>query len=389
MFMKFTTQSIELQKALSKVMPAVPSKPPFEVLEFMHLELVDNLLTITTSDLELNIRSNLYVTDGENGAILVPAKKFHDIVNVLNATKDVTFECDTDEHIVKLVCGKSKYQIGGMDAEDYIELPSLFSMDIPTEDEASNNVIHFKREVANRLANKTSFAVSQDEHRPNMGGVFFQFRENYVNAVSTDSFRLVRATEFADDKPFPNELDILVPVRAIDLLRKVDTDIVMLYSEHENYKQLRIDIDNTIVVTRLINERFPKYEAIIPTATSCQLSFDVNDMMSAIKEISPVITQYNKKCTLDFKDGVLKVMASDDGSGGEAVSEIAAELLDAEEFKISFNINYLKDMIGNVPPDAEDNIVQMFFVNADKAALVKPKSNKESLIMILMPIRMN
>jgi len=387
--MKFTTQLSNFQKLLQKVLPAVAQKAHFDALEHISLSLVDNDLTAVASDTEISIKSKTTVYGEGNGEILVPAKKINEIVKVLDSTKDMHFECN-DDFVIKITSGKGKFQIKGMDPDDYIELPELFDAELPAMDAENNSTAFFKKEVIQKLASQTHFAVSKDEYRLNMSGVLFQFRKSYTNAVATDSFRLVRSTTFANENEFPTEIDILVPARAVEICKKVDEDLIMLLdTEKERPSSLRMDFGETTIVTRLISESFPKYEAIIPTSSICQATFDISDLLSALKRVAPISNEQNKKCKLEFFEDKLKVITGNEDSGEEGVEEIAAELLEMETFSITFNIKYLEEILQNITPsDTVNNLVTMFFVSQDKAALIKPKAEQESLIMILMPIRM-
>ena len=391
--MKFTTQLSNFQKLLQKVLPAVPARAAFEALEYISLSLVGDELTAIASDTEITIKSKTTVAGANNGELLVPAKKINEIVKVLDATKDMHLECN-DDFVIKITSGKGKFQINGMNPEEYIELPELFDVELPSiKDKTDKNhaTAFFKKEIIQKLATQTYFAVSQDEYRLNMSGVLFQFRQTYVNAVATDSFRLVRSTTFATETEFPNDINILVPARAVEICRKVDEDLTMLLDmEQEKHSSLRMDFGDTTIVTRLINENFPKYEAIIPVSNNCQATFDISEILGAIKRVAPIANERYKKCKLDFSAEKLKVICENEDTNEEAIEEVSAELLDADEFSITFNIKYLEEVMQNVSPDdTMNNLVSMFFISSDKAALIKPKSEQESLVMILMPIRMS
>jgi DNA polymerase-3 subunit beta len=390
--MKFTTQLSNFQKLLQRVMPAVAPRATFEALEYISLSLEGNELIAIASDNEITIKSKTTVEGNGNGEILIPAKKINEIVKVLDSTKDMHFECK-DDFIIKITSGKGKFQINGMNPEEYVELPKLLATDPPSIEKKkgkNTSIAFFKREIIQKLAAQTYFAVSQDEYRLNMSGVLFQFRKSYVNVVATDSFRLVRSTAFADEHEYPNEVDILVPARAVEICKKIDENLIMsLDAEQENHSLLRMDFGDTTIVTRLINENFPKYEAIIPVSSNCQATFDVSELLNAVKRVAPIANEKQKKCKLEFFEDKLKVISENEDTSEEATEEIPAELLDADTFAATFNIKYLEEVMQNISPDdTTNNLVSMFFVSADRAALVKPKADQESLIMILMPIRM-
>ena len=388
--MKFSTQLSDFQKLIQKVLPAIPSRAAFDALEHILLTLEDGELTAVASDNEITIKSKIVVDGSQNGQVLIHARKINEIVKVLDSTKEMHFECPENEFTIKITSGKGKYQIHGMDADDYIELSELFDEKIPSPDSKSNSVAFFAKEVIQKLAEKTYFGVSQDEYRLNMSGVLIQFRESYVNAVSTDSFRLIRSTAFAGEKEFPKNIDFIVPARAVEICRKIDSDLIMMLdSETETPKYLRMDFGNTTIVSRLIDENFPKYEAIIPVSSNCQATFDVSELLSGLKRVAPVASEKNKKCRLEFSSDKLKLVTENEDAGEEATDEIAAELNNEETFNITFNIKYLEEIMQNITPnDTTNNLVIMHFISSEKAALIKPKSEQDALVMILMPIRM-
>lgn len=395
--MKFTTQLADFQKFIQKLMPAVPIRSTIVALEYISLSLKGNELTAITSDNEVTIRVKLTVSGSEDGAILVPAKRINEIVKVLDATQELHVESNNNDFMIRITSGKARFNINGLDTSEYTDLPDILYGDVPTVADENLLVAYFKKDVIQKLADKTYFAVSQDEYRLNMSGVLLQFRESYVNAVSTDSFRLVRATAFAGDQQYPNDIDILVPARVIEICRKTDADVVMTLDTNQiKHSYLRIDFGNTTIVTHLINENFPKYDAIIPVTSNCQATFDVSDLLGAVRRVAPLLlvakdaANKNKKCRLEFGEGKLKVITENEEIGEQAVEEIPAELIDETSFTITFNIKYLEEIIQNVTPnDTTNNLVTMFFITPDKAALIKPKSELETLVMILMPIRMS
>ena len=396
--MKFTTQISDLQKCLQKTIHAINVRPAFNLLELFSFKLAGDELTVIASDIEITILSKLTVQGEEDGGILVNAKTINDIVKGLPADKDLVFEASEEDYSITLTSGKYTFDLQGMDFDEFIELPELFKKDVPKEND--KNAIFFKQETIKKLAEKTFFAISKDDYRVNMSGVLFQFRDTYVNSVSTDSFRLVRYTHFAEgNQKFPEELNMLVPEKAVDVFRKIDADAILSFElpkdEKEKIKMLRIDFGNVIMVTRLIKETFPQYEKIIPVSTNYNAVFDISAFLDAIKTLNAVVNATTKQCKLEFSKDTLKVIADDSDKGRKGVSEIqcefegAGEFEGADNFEIMFNIGYLNEMISNIGSnETTNNLVGMYFITSDKAALIKPKSDTDQILEILMPARM-
>ena len=390
--MKFRTQVTDLQKCLQKVFPAISQRPAFDLLELFSFKLAGDELTIVASDIELTIQSKLIVQGEEDGGILVPAKTLIDIVKGLSADNELIFESSEEDYAIHLTSGKYTFELHGVDIDEYIELPELIKKEPPKETDA--NVILFKQEVIKKLADKTFFAISKDDYRVNMSGVLLQFRESYVNSASTDSFRLVRYTHFAEGgQKFPEDLNILIPEKAIDVFRKIDADVILSLNipkdDKEKPKSLRVDYGNVVLVTRLIKETFPNYEKIIPVTTNCNATFDVSAFIDAIKTLNSVVNIATKQCKLEFTKDTLKIIVEDSDKGRKGNSEIQCELEGADDFTIAFNITYLNEMIANIGPnETTNNLVGMYFISNDKAALIKPKSDLDQILEILMPARL-
>jgi DNA polymerase-3 subunit beta len=387
--MKFTAQISDLQKCLQKTIPAINARPAFELLELFSFELVGNELTVIASDIEITILSKLTVQGTEDGGILVSAKTINDIVKGLPADKELSFEASEDDFIITLKSGKSTFELQGIDIDEYIELSELFKNDVPKE--GDKNTIFFKQDTIKKMADKTFFAISKDDYRVNMCGVLFQFRETYVNAVSTDSFRLIRYTHFAEGgQKFPADLSLLIPEKAMDIFRKIDADAILSYdSSKEKPLMLRIDYGNVIMVTKLIKETFPKYESIIPVSSNCNATFDISAFLDALKIVNPVVNPTTKQCKLEFSKSILKIIGEDSDKGRKGTAEIQCELENADDFIIVFNIGYLNEMVSNISSnETTNNLIDMYFINSDKAALIKPKSDTDQVLEILMPTRL-
>jgi len=397
--MKFTTQINDLQKCLQKTMPAISTKPTFDLLELFSFKLAGNELTVVASDIEITILSKLIVQGEEDGGILVPAKTINDIVKGLAADKELIFEASAEDYSITLTSGKYTFELQGIDVDEFIELPELFRKNAPKE--SDKNAIFFKQEIIKKLADKTFFAVSKEDYRANMTGVLFQFRESYVNSASTDSYRLVRYTHFAEkDQIFPSELDLLIPEKAIEVFRKIDADTIFSFeppdNEKDKIKMLRIDFGNVIMVTKLIKETFPQYEKIIPVTTNCNATFDISMFLDAIKTLGAVVNSTTKQCKLEFTTDKLKIIADDVDKNRKGSSEIQCEfevtneeaINKSEVFTIAFNIGYLNEMISNISSnETTNNLINMHFMSNDKAAMIKPKSDIDQILEILMPTR--
>ena len=390
--MKFTSQVKDLQDCLQKVIPAVNSRPAFDLLELFSLELIGNDLIVIASDLELTIKARLIVQGEEDGSVLVNATTINNILKGLPTGSDIAFEVSTDDYNVVLKSGKTTFEIQGVESDEYIELPDIIKKDTPKE--GDSNTVLLKQGIIKKLADKTYFAICKQEYRANMCGMLIQFRETYLNSVSTDSFRLVRYTHFAEgEQKLPENLDLLVPEKAVEVFRKIDADAILSYEFSKDKKEkanmLRLDYGNVTLSTKLIKETFPNYEKIIPASDNCNATFDISAFIDAIKTIRPVVNQATKQCKLQFTKNTLQLVVDDTDKNRKGIAEIQCELEGEDEFLIVFNIDYLSEMISNISSnETTNNLIGMHFLEATKAALIKPKSDSDQILEILMPTRM-
>jgi DNA polymerase-3 subunit beta len=394
--MEFTVMLSDFQKVLQKVLPAIPPKSTVPVLEHIYLKLEGDKLQLIATDQNITIVSNITVISSSAGEILVPARMLNEIVKALGNAGSIKFVADSDNYDIVLHSSKGTYEMKGLDPNDYIDIPQLFEGGKPnfenTEGIASstNNSAFFTKEQIIRLSDKTIFCVSSDEYRIAMTGVLFQFRETYANAVATDSFRLSRAVVHSDKPVFPQDFDLLLPARSVDILRKVDSDVFM--TTIENFGKIthaRFDIGDTTFITRVINEKFPPYESVLPQANERILTADLNEFITSVKRVSLFSNEKSRQVKLIINDNSLKFYAEDDETGKHGEEIINCEF-NSSNFEIAFNHKYLLEAIEHIDAkDSTDNLVQMSFSEPNRPTLITPKSDKGDLLLLVMPVRVN
>lgn len=390
--MKFTVSLADFSKILNKVLPAIPRKSTLPVLEHLNFSLTGNDLQIVATDQDIIIKA-MVIVDGEiDGGVLVPARRISEIVKALDSVGAVTFEANSSNFDIKISTIAGNYDMKGLDPDEYLQLPELFESEKPDLDALSSNpdknVAFFKNHEITKLTNKTIFAVSTDEFRAAMTGVLFQFRTDYVNAVSTDSFRLVKVTIQAGDQQFPEDFDVIIPARAIDILRKVETDVIM--SSIDNYGKithLRFDVDNLVFICRVIDERFPPYETVIPQNNNLVIETSRKDFMSAIKRVAIFTSAISHQIRMEIAHSQLVMRGEDEESGSKGIETLKCDF-NGESMLMGFNYKYLEEAIANLDPstEGEDNLY-IFVSEQTKPVLVSTNRDEESVLMLLMPVR--
>ena len=208
--MKFSISLGDFQKAMQRVLPAVPPRSTLPVLEHVYCTASQSGLDLIASDQEMTIATHVPCMVEEQGTVLIPARKLHELLRSLGQEGALLIEINSNLDITFRTSGGS-FTMKGMDSADYPQQPVF-----PEGEHALLSAAD-----AMKIANRTMFAVSDDEYRPAMTGVLFQFRGNHVIGVSTDSYRLARV--IIRGQNFPDDLDVIIPSRAMDVLRKVDS----------------------------------------------------------------------------------------------------------------------------------------------------------------------
>jgi DNA polymerase-3 subunit beta len=396
--MKFKAALSEFQKILQKTLPVIPPKSTIPVLEHFHFSLKGNDLEIIATDQEITIQASIEVEGLEDGSVLVPARKISDLAKAMSPNQDVEFSIDPDNFDISFVVGKGNYSMKGLDPDNFLNIPELFDSKKPelSNEENEGTIIggedtaYFNKADMIKLANKTYFAVSVDEFRPAMTGVLFQLRGHFANAVATDSYRLVKVMVEQGKRPFPQALDIIIPSKTVEFLRKVDDDVILSTIENMNkITHVRFDIGKTVIITRIINEKFPPFETVIPNNNTLMLIADKKELLSSIKRVSLFSNQINKQIRLIANEHTLMFYAEDDETGNHGSDLINCDY-SFNRLETAFNYKFLEEAINNVDEaDTQDGLIELSFSEPNRPALIKPKSEKSELLMLLMPVRVS
>ncbi len=370
--MKFSIQSADLQKVLSIISGVIPSKSTLPILENFLFEIGESLLTMTATDLDISMSISLKVKATESGKIVVPAKRLIETVRSLPNT-EVIFSIDLGSNKITMTTQNGEYKLTGESSDNY---PTLAKFKLTDEVAVGN-------EVFRRIVNKTSFAVSSDELRPAMMGVLFQIKKNEIRAAATDGHRLVRIinTVFSDSK---FERDIVVPAKALNLaVRSFEGNecSISLSDSH-----IRFTLGDVTLMSRLIEEKYPNYESVIPVDNEKKLVVNKNELLSSVKRTALYASSTTHQVRFSLKKNSVTVSAEDIDFGSEANETLACDYT-ADPMEIGFNAAYILDVLSHIDTDE----VMMMFSTPTRAGIVKPTTQQkdESVLMLVMPVRLN
>lgn len=368
--MEFILNSKELEKLLSKVIPAVPTRTPMAVLENFLLEIDEGKLTVYSTDLEISLRTSMQTTAEEKIKIVVPAHLLYDVVKSLKETQ-IKFETETDSKL-KLTTENGTYSLGYSSPEEFPSIPEV------TADEE----IKISGKELKKAIDLTSFAISKEDMRPAMTGTLFEFTNEGINFVATDGHRLVKLTNKKIIKK--TEEQYIIPERAINILSKLlNEDEVIAKFSQTNVSFLIGDVE---FVSRLIAEKYPAYNSVIPLENENELKISKSEILATIRRMSLFSTTNSKQVKFSISENSLEVAAEDIDRGSSAKEKIKCEY-SGEPMEIGFNTAYIHDVLTHL----SDEEIVFKLHSSTKACIIEPTVQKENeqLMLLLMPVRLN
>jgi DNA polymerase III subunit beta len=370
--MKFTANTVELQRTLSKLGGVIQTKSTMPILETILVELVKDMLTLTATDMALSLTVTMSVDGMEDGKVAIPAKRFVDTIRSLPDTS-AKFNIDTGTNKIKITTEFGEYSLTGESAKDFPVVPPFRG----TEEVRLDNV------TLRKIIHKTVFAVSVDELRPAMMGVLLQAHGGELRAVSTDGHRLVKF-QYKCDPPVALQKDIVIPAKALIVLSKSLDEGECAISVGETH--IRFSFDKSFLVSRLIDETYPNYESVIPTDNTKAMTVNREEMISSIRRVALYASATTHQVRFDIGSSALHITAQDIDFGGDAKEKIKCNFSDGT-MEIGFNSTYLIDILTHL--DGEN--VTFRFSTPTRAGLISPadQSEREAVIMLVMPVRLN
>lgn len=369
--MRFNLSSSKLVNALSAVSGAVPNKATLPILETILFTSEDGQLRLTATDLEISIIEYMDADIEEGGAVAIPARR---LTETLRQLPDIPVAFEVDEKFnVKFRTDKGTYKLVGEDPDEFPEVPNL--------DEG--HLLETTKDDILKAINKTLFAVSNDDLRPAMMGVFFDIGPEESKFVATDGHRLVRYIK--QDLTSEQEISFIVPEKALSLVQKAlhgDECLLTITEDHARFKS-----GNTIVITRLINEQYPNYDSVIPRENDKTLIVNKEQMLATVKRVAIFSSSTTRQIRLQLQPDKLTIRAEDIDMSSEAKETISCDYDNEEEMEIGFNAKYLADVLGNV----DDEEVYFEFSTPNRAGIVKPSEEEENeqMLMLVMPVMLN
>lgn len=371
--MKFIVSSSALLKQLSSINGVITTNPVVPILENFLFEISDGKLTVTASDLQTSMITELDVESKEDGNIAVPARILLETLKNL-PEQPVTFTIDEETYSVEISSDNGRYKLAGENATDFPKVPAVsddFSVNMSTD-------------VLSSAINNTIFATSNDELRPAMTGVYMNLTDTNTTFVSTDGHRLIRYRRV--DVASDNGNAIIIPRKALNLLKSTlpseNTNVTVEF----NVSNAFFKFNNIKMICRLIDERFPDYENVIPADNTNKMTIDRMEFLSSLRRIAIYANKTTHQVRLKITGSELQISAEDLDFANEANERLSCEH-DGGDIEIGFNAKFLIEMLNNVDSDK----VELHLSEPNKAGLLIPteKDDNEDILMLVMPVMLN
>lgn len=366
--MKFSCEKALLQSVIATTSRAVSAKSSIPALEGLLLQASD-ILTISGYNMQTGIRAKVSADITEGGEIVLNARLFGDIIRKM-PDDVVTFSSD-ERFMVHLSCGDAAFDILGLSAADYPELPAV-------EDEFSMSIA---QNVLREMIGQTLFAVSTNESRPVHTGSLFEINEKGLTIVSVDGFRLAvrqEPVERIDGGAF----SFVAPGAALSEVEKICEDTEDLACVTLGNRHILFEVGDTELICRRLEGEFLDYKNAIPRNNPICLTADTKTLIESIDRVSVVISDKLKspvRCIFDHD----RVLLSAKTGNGEA-KDVCLLSGDGGGLEIGFNNRYLMDALRYAPADS----VRIELNTGVSPAVILPADGSENFLYMVLPVRL-
>ena len=372
--MKFIVSSYSLLKKLQILLDVVNATNTLPILDNFLFQINKNSLKVTSSDLETTMSTTLEIESESSGEIAVPARLLVDALKNF-AEQPLTFSTQEDS-ILEINANDGKYRISFVSAEEY---PKPIEIKDSTLTSLNGGIL-------SKAINSTIFATGNDDLRPVMSGVFFQFSTKNVILVGTDAHKLVRYTR--NDIVSDGNSEFIMPKKALQVLKKtILTDSENDVSIEYNETNAKFTFENYSLSCRLIEGKYPNYEAVIPKENPNKLIIERILLLNSVKRVGIFSNKSTNQIKFKIAGSELNISAEDYDYNNKAEERISCNY-NGDDIEIGFNSRFLTDMLNNL--DCNEICLSMSLPN--KAGIITPinkNNHEEEITMLIMPVMLN
>jgi DNA polymerase-3 subunit beta len=371
--MNFIVSSTQLQRQLQTLSGVLNTSNTLPILDHVLFELAPQQLKITATDLETTISATIKVEATSEGKLAVPARLLLDTVKTF-PEQPLTFS-QADNNTLEISSEQGKYALAYANADEYPQAAEVV--------DASSLTI--QGDTLATAINNTIFASGNDDLRPVMSGVFFQLSSSGMTFVATDAHKLVKYER--TDVVAPETAEFIMPKKPLNLLKSVligsEEDVTVNY----NNSNVQFSFDDTVVICRLIDGKYPNYEAVIPKENPNVMSINRVQLLNTVKRVSIFSNKTTHQIRLRIAGAELHISAEDIDYSNKAEERLTCSF-HGDDMQIGFNARFLTEMLSNLSSDE----IQLELSLPNRAGIITPVDGLdegELVTMLVMPVMLN
>ena len=371
--MKFIVNSTALLRELQKLNGVISSNNTLPILDNFLFDINSNNMTIIASDLETTMMSTISVEADVDSKITIPARILIDTLKTFS-NQPLTFIVNTETFGIEMSSEMGNYKLAGQNANEFPKTPKLNSSSSTT----------IKGDILANAINKTLFASGNDELRPVMSGMFCELSTEQITFVATDAHKLVKhtRTDISSDKT----ASFILPKKPLTILKNNISDDADIKLEFNDTNAL-FTFNNITIICRLIDGKYPNYEAVIPKENPNKLTIDTASLLSSIKRVSIYANKTTHQIRLKIAGSELQITSEDLDFANKAEERLSCQY-EGTDMEIGFNSKFVIDMLNNI--GAEQISLEMSAPN--RAGIILPLDGLEegeNTLMLVMPVMLN
>ena len=371
--MKFIVSSTLLLKQLQILGGVINTNNTLPILDNFLFELTNNQLQISASDLETTMSTSIVVEADEKGSIAVPARLLLDTLKTF-PEQPLTFVVE-DNNTIEISSDSGKYALAYADGAEF---PKSVELESPSSTTIAGDILA-------TAINKTIFASGNDDLRPVMSGVFFQFSTENLTFVATDAHKLVK---YVRTDVTANEVaEFIMPKKPLTLLKSIlattSEDVTIEYND----SNAKFTFDNSVLICRLIDGKYPNYDAVIPKENPNKLTLDRGSFLNSVRRVSIFSSKTTHQIRLKMAGTELNISAEDLDFSNKADERLQCNY-EGDDMQIGFNSRFLLEMLSNL--NSNEVLLEMSLPN--RAGILTPidgLEEGENITMLVMPVMLN
>ena len=371
--MKFIVNSTALLRELQKLNSVISSNNTLPILDNFLFEINEGNMAVTASDLEVTMKVAISVESEFDGRITIPARILIDTLKTFS-NQPLTFVINLTNYSIEIISELGNYKLSGNNADEFPKSPTL----------TNSSSTFFKSEILQNAINKTLFASGNDDLRPVMSGVYCELSPEQVTFVATDAHKLVKHSR--NDLSSDKTASLILPKKPLTILKNNIVDGIDIKLDFNDTNAL-FSFENNTIICRLIDGKYPNYDAVIPKENPNKLTIETSLLLSSIKRISIYANKTTHQIRLKVSGSELQISSEDLDFSNKADERLPCHY-EGEDIEIGFNSKFVIDMLNNIG----SNKISLEMSAPNRAGIILPLDGTvegENTLMLVMPVMLN